>query len=129
MRQLIYQVCHIRYHVSFYLWLIGSVLKHCKVPKYYGQDYLKIFFLLSTLPAMIQISEKMLIWFKKVSSVKKLLISDGESILESIFDLHWTCKILLTQNRYIWNFNTTDLLYIFLKVWRYALIIYKMSKT
>ena len=94
-----YQVCHIRYHISFYLWLIGSILKHCKVPKYYGQDYLKIFFLLSTLPAMIQISEKMLIWFKKVSSVKKLLISDGESILESIFDLHWTCKILLTQNR------------------------------
>ena len=27
-----------RYHVSFSLWLIGSVLKHCKVPKYYDQD-------------------------------------------------------------------------------------------
>ena len=27
-----------RYHVSFPLWLIGSVLKHCKVPKYYDQD-------------------------------------------------------------------------------------------
>ena len=27
-----------RYHVSFYLWLIGSVLRHCKVPKYYDQD-------------------------------------------------------------------------------------------
>ena len=27
-----------RYHVSFYLWLIGSVLKHCKVSKYYDQD-------------------------------------------------------------------------------------------
>ena len=33
-----YQVCYTRYHVSFYLWLIGSVLKHCKVPKYYEQD-------------------------------------------------------------------------------------------
>ena len=33
----IYQVCYTRFHVSFYLWLIGSVLKHCKVPKYYGQ--------------------------------------------------------------------------------------------
>ena len=33
-----YQVCYTRYHVSFYLWLIGSVLRHCKVPKYYDQD-------------------------------------------------------------------------------------------
>ena len=38
MRQLLYLVCYTRYHVSFYLWLIGSVLKHCKVPKYYDQD-------------------------------------------------------------------------------------------
>ena len=32
------QVCRTGYHVSFYLWLIGSVLKHCKVPKYFDQD-------------------------------------------------------------------------------------------
>ena len=38
MRQIVYQVCYTRYHVSFHLWLIGSVLKHCKVPKYYEQD-------------------------------------------------------------------------------------------
>ena len=38
MRQLVYQVCYTRYHVSFYLWLIRPVLKHCKVPKYYDQD-------------------------------------------------------------------------------------------
>ena len=38
MRQLVYQVCYARYNVSFYLWLIGSVLKHCKFPKYYEQD-------------------------------------------------------------------------------------------
>ena len=38
MRQLVYQVCYTRHHVSFYLWLIGSVLKYCKVLKYYGQD-------------------------------------------------------------------------------------------
>ena len=37
-RQLVYQVCCTRYHVSFCLWLIGSVLKHCKVPKYYEQN-------------------------------------------------------------------------------------------
>ena len=38
MRQLLYPVCYTRYHVLFYLWLIGSVLNHCKVPKYYDQD-------------------------------------------------------------------------------------------
>ena len=53
-----YQICYTRYHVSFYLWVIGSVLKHCKVPKYYEQDCLKFFFLISTLPAKIGISEK-----------------------------------------------------------------------
>ena len=37
-RQLVYQVCSTRYHVSFYLWLIGPVLKHSKVPKYYDHD-------------------------------------------------------------------------------------------
>ena len=39
MRQPVYQVCYTRYHVSFYLWLIESVLKHSKVPKYYDQDW------------------------------------------------------------------------------------------
>ena len=89
MRQLVYQVCYARYHVSFYLRLIGSVLKHCKVLKYYDQDCLKIFFLLSTFPMMIEISrKKMLIWFKKVISVKKLPASKSESFLESTFDLN-----------------------------------------
>ena len=57
-RQLAYQVCDTRHHVSFYLWLIGSVLKHYKGSKYYDQDCLKTFFLLSILPMMIQISGK-----------------------------------------------------------------------
>ena len=38
MRQLVYQVCFTRYHVLFYLLFIGSVLKHCKFPKYYEHD-------------------------------------------------------------------------------------------
>ena len=38
MRQLVYQVCSTRYQASFYLWQLGPVLKHCKVPKYYDQD-------------------------------------------------------------------------------------------
>ena len=32
--KLVYQVCYTRYRVSFYLWLIGSVLRHCKLPKF-----------------------------------------------------------------------------------------------
>ena len=32
------QVCYTRYRVSFYLWLMGYALKHCKVPKKYDQD-------------------------------------------------------------------------------------------
>ena len=42
MRQLVYQVCCTRYQVSFYLWRLGPVLKHCKVPKYYNQDYVNL---------------------------------------------------------------------------------------
>ena len=85
--QLVCQVCYTRYHVPFDLWLIGSVLKHCKVPKYYDQDCLKIFFLLSTLPAMIPISGKNAHLVQKLV-LKKLSISDGHSFLESIFDLN-----------------------------------------
>ena len=44
------------YQVSFCLWWIRFVPKYCKVPIYYYQDCRKIFFLLSTLPMMIQIS-------------------------------------------------------------------------
>ena len=39
MGQLVYQVYYTRYQVSFYLWQIGPVLKHCKVPKSYDQDF------------------------------------------------------------------------------------------
>ena len=38
MRQLVYQVCYTRYQVLFYFWWSGSVVKYCKVPKYYDQD-------------------------------------------------------------------------------------------
>ena len=37
-REATHRVCYTRYHVPFYLWLIGCVLKHCKVPKYCDQD-------------------------------------------------------------------------------------------
>ena len=70
-----------------YLRLIGSVLKYCKVLKYYGQSCLKILFLLSTLPMLIQISGKNAHSVQK-NSVKKLPIRNGESFLESIFHLN-----------------------------------------
>ena len=38
MRQLVDQAGCNRNHVLLYLWFVGSVLKHCKVPKYYDQD-------------------------------------------------------------------------------------------
>ena len=82
---------------AFNVSLIESVLKHCKVPNYHDQNFLKIFFLLSTLTVMIQISGKILIWFEKVSSVKKLPLSNGERFLKSIFNLNLICKIVLTQ--------------------------------
>ena len=44
-----------------------------------------------------QFLEIRLIWFKKVSTVKKLPISDSKRFLKSIFDLKWSCKILLKQ--------------------------------
>ena len=54
----LHQVCLSSYQVLFYFCLIKFVLKHCKVPKYYQKDCLKVFFLLSTLPVMIRISRK-----------------------------------------------------------------------
>ena len=82
MRQLVW---YTRYHVSFYLWLFGSILSHCKVSQYYDQDCLNILFLVSALPMMIQISGNMLIWIKKVSLGKKIPVSNGERFLESFF--------------------------------------------
>ena len=78
---------------------------HCPVPKFYKQDYLKIFYLLSTLPMMIEISGKSAHLAQKSYFFQKLPISKVESFLKSNFDLR---KILLTQSHQIWNFNATD---------------------
>ena len=67
------------------MWLIRSVLKYCKVLKFYDQDCLKIFFLLSTLPMMIQISGENIHLPQKVSSFKKLPISNSEMLSRVIF--------------------------------------------
>ena len=33
------KLCYMRYHALLYMWLIESLLKHCKVPKYCDQDW------------------------------------------------------------------------------------------
>ena len=92
-RQPLHRVCCTWYQVSFYLWWIGPWLMHCTVPKFYKQDYLKIFYFLSTLPMVIEISEKSAILAQKSYFYQKLPISKVESFLKSNFDLR---KILLT---------------------------------
>ena len=67
MREHVYKVCCTKNDISFYLWLIGSVLKRCKVLKYYDQNCLKTFFLLFTPPIMIETSAK-----KKAPLVQKV---------------------------------------------------------
>ena len=107
----------------FYLRLKGQLLKHCKIPKYFDQDCLKVLFFPSTLPMMIQFLENMIISVKNVSPLKKLPISKSESFLESIFELNQISNMLLTQIHEIWKCYGIDLLYIF-KVWINAFIIY-----
>ena len=64
---------------------------------------------------MIKFIEKVLIWLKKVSSIKKPPISKVKSFLKSNFDLNQIRKIVLTQSHEIWTFNAPDLRYIFIK--------------
>ena len=65
------------------------------------------FFLLSTLPMMMQLSGKYTNFVKKVKtiiSVKKQLIDKVESFLKSNFYLNQGYSLGQTQNHQIWNF-------------------------
>ena len=81
MRQLLHWLCYVRHQVSFYLWLIGLVLKYWKVPKFHNADCLKTFLLFSTLSMIIQVSGKKCS-FGSTQSV--LYIKKVESFLNSI---------------------------------------------
>ena len=74
-RQFLHQVCGTRYQVWFYLWLIRPMLRRCKVLKYYYQDSLIFIYLFIHFFALYQwwlkFLEKVIIWLKKVSSIKK----------------------------------------------------------
>ena len=91
-----------------------------------------MFPLLSTLSMIIKISGKSVHlapkWLQKVSSTKTLPTSKVESLVKPNFDLNQTCKIILTQNHEIWNFNATELIDILIKDRRKLLHLWKMSK-
>ena len=85
MQQLIYQVCYSRYQILLYLWWRGLVPKFPKVPKYYDQDCLKMFVLLSTRIVTIKISrkgvhlvQKSLFYQKKTTNKQSLKLSKGK---------------------------------------------------
>ena len=58
---------------------------------------------------------KVLISSKNVGSIKKLLISKVESFVKSHFDTNKKCKIILTQNHYIWSLSVSDYFFFSLK--------------
>ena len=72
-----------------YLWWIEAVLKSRKVPKYYEQDYLQIFLLLSALSIMIQNSEKKTCFGWKKGFMKKLPLSKNEFMLKAFYSQLW----------------------------------------
>ena len=72
-----------------YLWWIEAVLKSCKVPKYYEQDYLQILLLLSALSIMIQNSEKKTCFGWKKGFMKKLPLSKNAFMLKAFYSQLW----------------------------------------
>ena len=93
-----YQVCYARYQVSFYLWWFRPELNYSKVPKYYDQDCLKIFFYSLHFQWRFNFLEKVPISAENVSSLKKQLLGKVERFLKSHFDLNQGYRIVLTQN-------------------------------
>ena len=78
-------------------------------------DCLKVFFLLSTPPIMIQTSEKKFQFCSKMLfSFEVSKFERGKLLKIIFFTQKKICKIVLTRNHYIRNFNAIDLLYIFL---------------
>ena len=65
---------------------------------------------------------------KKVKCIKRLQISKVENFPKANFNLNQICKVVLKQTHLIWNLNETGSRYIFVKVWRNALKLKKISK-
>ena len=65
------KVCCTRYHILFYLWLIGSGLKHCKVPNIMTKIVWKFSFCSHHFQWWFKFLEKVFICFKNVISAKK----------------------------------------------------------
>ena len=120
------------HYISSFALLVASR----KVPKYYDQNIIpkycvefqnimtkivwNLFFLLSTLPMMIQISEKVLIWLKKANFIKKPPVSKRESFWKSNFDQKLIYKtinfVILTQlDRFIFSLKIKEVLWSYRK--------------
>ena len=94
MRQLVCQVCYTRYQFLFYLWLSGTVLKHCRVLKDYDQDFINTNGI-----------EKLKETSKYVGDLPKLLvfivynresIKDSSRIAKPLYDLLTNPKEIIT---------------------------------
>ena len=77
----------------------GLYLNIAKLPNIMTMFVWKFFCCSLHFQQWFQFLEKTFIWFKKGNSLKKPTMSDGRSFSGSMFDLHWTCKIILRQNR------------------------------
>ena len=94
MRQLVNQVCYTRYQVSLYFWWIGSLLKRCKVPKYYDQDCGSIkrsYVLKQTCRGVLQ---------DYYIEYGLLLPSSIKKVKRSYFDIYWCSTVNYIKKSY-----------------------------
>ena len=84
----------IYYNTSFYFQWIRSVLKLCKIPKYYMQRRVEHFSFLFRSFIMSQVSKQNAFLTQVVKVIKKPPSIKVESSLLSIFHLSLTCKTM-----------------------------------
>ena len=77
-------MCYNGYHISFYFWLIRSAPKHYKVPKYYEQNRLRIFFCSLHFQWWFKFLQKNAHLVQKSQIYHKKPTSNSESSQESI---------------------------------------------
>ena len=106
---------------SVFLFASWTCTKTLKTSKNYDHECLKIFFCSLHLLWWLKCQKKNDHFSQKRYFYQKLSRKNVSSFPKSYFDINQTCQIVLTQNRYFWNFNATGLLYLSIKVWRKAL--------
>ena len=108
---------------SVFLFASWTCTKTLKTSKNYDHECLKIFFCSLHLLWWLKCQKKNDHFSQKRYFYQKLSRKNVSSFPKSYFDINQTCQIVLTQNRYFWNFNATGLLYLSLKfgekLWSY----------